>query len=146
RQADAGELSLDDEVVLTEEDKVPGSGILTDHFSPGATFSLRDAIRLMIRYSDNTATNLVLDRIGLDATAKLMSQMGMPETQIHSKVYRGDTSIAPQRSKAFGLGSSTADNMTELLSLLEQRLVVSEDASSAMLEHLRSCEDTLKIP
>ena len=55
------------EKVIIDADKVPGSGLLTDHFSDGATFSLRDAVRLMIAFSDNTATNLVLDRVGIRA-------------------------------------------------------------------------------
>ena len=54
-----------------------GSGILTAHFSAGTTISLRDAIHLMIVYSDNTATNLVLDRIGLKSTARLMESLGL---------------------------------------------------------------------
>src|SRR4051812_42605292 len=57
-----------DLIVLGKEDMVPGSGVLTYHFSPGSTFALRDAVRLMIVYSDNTATNLVLDHLGIPAT------------------------------------------------------------------------------
>src|SRR5205823_9341231 len=50
-----------DLIILEKSDMVPGSGILTDHFTPGASFTLRDAVRMMIVFSDNTATNLVLD-------------------------------------------------------------------------------------
>jgi beta-lactamase class A len=65
---DQGKLSLDDMIELKKEDQVQGSGILTSHFSPGTRISLRDAIHLMIVYSDNTATNLVLHQHGLSAT------------------------------------------------------------------------------
>src|SRR5437879_1129923 len=57
RQAGQGRVDLATHVVLREEDKVPGSGILTTHFSAGAAFPLRDAVRLMVAFSDNTATN-----------------------------------------------------------------------------------------
>src|SRR5262245_25587215 len=67
-QAAEGKVKLADPVTLREADKVPGSGILTYHFSDGANFPLRDAVRLMIAYSDNTATNLVLDKIGIAST------------------------------------------------------------------------------
>ena len=97
---------------------MPGSGILTEHFSPGTKISLRDAIHLMIVYSDNTATNLVLDKLGLPATNEYMESLGCPETRIHSKVFRADTSIAPERSKQFGLGSTTARDMVKLCELL----------------------------
>src|SRR6188474_1285930 len=64
-QVSEGKVKLDDKLTLKKADMVPGSGILTYHFSEGATFSLRDATRLMIVFSDNTATNMVLDHIGL---------------------------------------------------------------------------------
>ena len=108
RQAAEEAIDLDEAVTLKPSDKVPGSGILTDHFSAGARFPLRDAVHLMIAFSDNTATNLVLDRIGLKSTAETMERLGYPNTKLHSKVFRRDTSVFPERSKQFGLGSTTA--------------------------------------
>lgn len=136
-----GRLDFAKELTLRAEDKVPGSGVLTPHFSPGAKFSVRDAVRLMIAYSDNTATNLVVDQIGLPATADLMAKLGYPDTRLHAKVFRGDTSIAPERSKQFGLGSTTAADMLNLLEKLQRGEVVSAEASREMLEHLRACDD-----
>ncbi len=86
-----GKLSLDDMIELKKEDQVQGSGMLTAHFSPGTKISLRDAIHLMIVYSDNTATNLVLDKLGMPTTNEYMGKFGCPETRINSKVFRGDT-------------------------------------------------------
>src|SRR5262249_47141915 len=92
----AGRNKLGDMVTLKEADKVPGSGILTYHFSEGAAFSLRDAVRLMIVFSDNTATNLVLDKIGIAGTGKRMKNWGFPNTKIHAMVFKGSTtSIDP---------------------------------------------------
>ena len=145
RQAQAGLLDLKSSVTLRDEDKVPGSGILTTHFSAGASFSVRDAIRLMIAFSDNTATNLVVNRIGLPSTAKAMEDLGHPETKLHSLVYRRDTSIFPDRSLKFGLGSTTADDMLDLLQRLHQRELVSPEASDAMKDHLLACDDKLKF-
>jgi beta-lactamase class A len=101
-----GKLSLDEMIEVKKDDMVQGSGVLTSHFSPGTKISLRDAIHLMIVYSDNTATNLVLDKLGLPATNELMKSFDCPETQVHSKVFRRDTSIAPDRSNKYGLGST----------------------------------------
>src|SRR5262245_41342066 len=75
-QAEAGRVKLTERVTLHQEDKVPGSGVLTHHFSDGTTFSLRDACRLMIAVSDNTATNLVLDKIGIEPVNKRMEAWG----------------------------------------------------------------------
>ena len=131
---------------LKADDKVPGSGILTSHFSPGTTISLRDAIHLMIVFSDNTATNLVLDKLGLPATNEFMESLGCGETRINSKVFRRDTSIAPERSKKFGLGSTSARDMVKLCELLYGRKLVSEKACEQMLEHMFACDDKLKVP
>ncbi len=62
----AGRLKWDDRVTLRDADKVSGSGVLTD-FSAGTSLSLRELSNLMIMVSDNTATNLVLDKLTADA-------------------------------------------------------------------------------
>jgi serine-type D-Ala-D-Ala carboxypeptidase (penicillin-binding protein 5/6) len=145
QQAADGTLDLNKSIVLKEEDKVPGSGILTQHFSAGTQVSLRDAIRLMIAYSDNTATNLVADQIGLAATTDLMTKWELPHTRLHSKVYRGDTSIAPERSKQFGLGSTTAAEMLRLLERLHRKELVNAEASKQMYDHLLACDDQSRL-
>jgi beta-lactamase class A len=146
QQAADGRVKLTDAVTLHDPDKVPGSGILTDHFSDGATFPLRDAVHLMIVYSDNTATNLVLDRIGIRSTADRMEALGFPNTKIHSKVFRRDTSVFPERSKRWGLGSTTAREMVGLLEKLHEGKLVSPEACKEMLGHLKKCEDKDKFP
>ena len=145
QQAADGTLDLAKPVVLKEEDKVPGSGVLTQHFSAGTQLTVRDAIRLMIAYSDNTATNLVVDQIGLPATTDLMTKWEFPHTRLHAKVYRGDTSIAPERSKQFGLGSTTAGEMLRLLERLHRKELVSEEASQQMVDHLLACDDKQRL-
>lgn len=146
RQAAEMQVDLASMVTLRKEDKVPGSGILTNHFSPGACFPLVDAVHLMIVFSDNTATNLVLDRIGLKSTAATMEKLGYPNTKIHSKVFRRDTSVFPERSKQFGLGSTTAGEMVRLCEALDKKQLVSPKASEAMLAHMRMCDDKDKFP
>ena len=140
-----GDIQLEDRVTFGDGDKTPGSGVLTQHFSPGLELPLRDAIRLMIAFSDNAATNVVLNRIGLASTGELMSQLGLPNTKIHSLVFRRDTSLDPQRSQQFGLGSTTAAETVRLYEMLHRRELVSSDASQAMLEHLRACQDDRKL-
>jgi beta-lactamase class A len=146
RQAAEKAIDLDAKVTLKDTDKVPGSGILTDHFSAGASFPLRDAVHLMIVYSDNTATNLVLDVIGIGSTAETMEKLGYPNTKIHAKVFRRDTSVFPERSKEFGLGSTTATEMIRLCEAVWDKELVNPEACAAMLKHLRACEDKDKFP
>src|SRR6478609_9361957 len=143
---DKGDLSLTEMIELKKADQVPGSGILTSHFSPGAKISLRDAIHLMIVYSDNTATNLVLDKLGLPATNECMERLSCPDTKINSKVFRADTSIAKDRSKQFGLGSTSARDMVKLCEMLHNKKLVNEKFCKQMMDHLYACDDKLKVP
>ena len=145
-QANSDTLDLSKKIILKEEDKVPGSGILSNHFSEGLTLSLHDAIHLMITYSDNTATNLVLDQVGLQQVCDGMAKMGLAETRINAKVYRGSsTSISPERSELYGLGSTTAKETLSLLKQIYQKNAVSKSASEAMLSHLFTCDDDTKL-
>src|SRR5262249_27182164 len=106
----------------------------------------RDAVRLMIALSDNTATNLVLDQVGIGSTAETMEKLGYPNTKIHAKVFRRDTSVFPERSKQFGLGSTTASEMVRLCEALYKNELVSPEACAAMLDHLKACDDKEKFP
>ena len=145
-QAAEGKVKLDTTLTLTKDDKVPGSGILTSHFSDGATFPLKDAVRLMIVFSDNTATNMVLDQIGIASTNGQMEKFGLKETRINAKVFKGGTtSVSPERTKKYGLGSTTAREMVQLLELLEAGKAAPPEACQEMLKHLQACDDKEKM-
>ena len=120
-KAALGELDLDRVITLEEDDKVPGSGILTPHFSDGATIRLRDAIRLMMAWSDNTATNLVVDAVGIKAVNNLMDKLGCSTTRLNSKVYRRDTTVNPKLSEEFGLGRMSAEETVTLFEKLANK-------------------------
>lgn len=146
RQIESGRLDPGAMIELRAKDKVPGSGILTKHFSDGTQISLRNAVHLMIALSDNTATNLVIDQIGIESTAATMQKLGFPETKLHSKVFRGNTTIFPERSKQYGLGSTCSRDIVQLLSLLNSGELISADACSDMMQHLLECESRSKLP
>ena len=75
-----------------------------------------------------------------------MEALGCPETRSIRRCFARDTSIAPERSKKYGLGSTTARDMVKLCELLYDKKLVSEKASKQMLEHMFACEDKLKVP
>jgi len=145
-QADAGQFTLREPVVLRERDKVPGSGLLSVHFSEGACFPLRDALRLMTAISDNTATNLVLDRVSLRAVNERMASWGLKETRINAQVFRGSTtSIDKERTAKYGLGSTTAREMLTLWEILLVGDKVRPPLQACILGHLRANDDTAKL-
>ena len=145
QQVEAGKIKLDSQIELKESDKVPGSGELTEHFSAGTKLVLSDYLRLMIRHSDNTATNIVAETVGLGATAEHMEALGLKETKLHSLLYRGSTSIFPKRSSRYGIGSTTANEMVELLAKLEAGELVSAKSTTAIKEHMLACNDDTKL-
>lgn len=138
----AGKARWEEQITLREQDKVSGSGILRE-LSHGVRLPLRDLVRLMIVVSDNTATNLVLDRISADAVNDFLDTLGLRQTRSLRKV-RGDGADlkAPSgwsraglqaENRRFGLGVSTPREMVELLALLDQGKVVSPEDSREML-------------
>lgn len=138
----AGEAKWDEMLTLREEDKISGSGVLTE-FSGGVKLPLRDVASLMIVVSDNTATNLVLDRISADAVNELMDKLGLKETRSLRKVRGDGTQLKAasgwskagmvEENRKYGLGVSTSKEMVELLAKLDRGEVVSAEDSKAML-------------
>ena len=141
RQAEAGMLDLSERIELVSDSKVPGSGILTKHISSGTRITLGDAIRLMIVFSDNTATNLVIQKVGLRDVNSTMEDLGCSNTKLHSLVFRRETSIFPDRSRLYGLGSTTANEMVSIFERIQRGEIVSAKACESMLDHLSACDD-----
>jgi len=133
-------LSLDDPLTLLAIDKVPGSGNL-QFMHDGATLTVRDAAWLMTTTSDNTATNLLLDRIVIRRVWEKMEKLGLPHTKVHSKVYLRMASVAMDSSVKYGLGVTTPNEMSRLFALLADGKAVSPKADSSMLDILAHNED-----
>lgn len=140
-----GKLDLSEPLTLTDEDRAPGSGVLGNHFTTGTVLSVRDCLRLMIAYSDNTATNMVLRKIGIATVNRRLSGWECPHTRLFAFVYRPETSISPEDSQKWGLGKTSARDMLKLLEMLERKQVGSDEVSRQMLEHLAAAEDRRRL-
>ena len=131
-------VSLDDRITVMRIDKVPGSGML-QYLHDGLEITVRDAAFLMSTVSDNTATNLLLDKVAIRRTWKKMESLGLMRTKIHHKSFRRDlTSVAMDSSMKYGLGVTTPNEMARLFALLAQGKAVSARADSTMLDILAS--------
>jgi len=133
-----GKINWADEIVLTKEKKQGGSGILFE-FSDNTKLDLKTAVNLMIVVSDNTATNLVLDKVGTDNVNDFMDALGLKQTRSLRKVFGGGEARvnSDARLKLFGLGVSSPRDMVKLLEMLENGEVVSREASADMLAILK---------
>jgi len=127
RQSEAGALDLDERVTLRAEDAVMGSGILRD-FSPGLQPTLRDLAMMMVIVSDNSATNLLLDRVGgpqrVNAT---MRELGLASIVVHRRIVFGE--ITTNGS----LAEAAPRDLMRLVAMLAREELVSPEASRAML-------------
>ncbi len=137
-------LSLDDPLTVLKIDKVPGSGQL-QFLHDNSTITVRDAAWLMTTLSDNTATNLLLDRIIIRRVWDKMEKLGLPHTKVHSKSFLRIASVAMDSSVKYGLGVTTPNEMARLFALLAEGRAVSPAADSAMLDMLAHNVDDTKL-
>jgi len=133
-----GKAHWSDELVLTKEKKVSGSGILTE-LSDGLHLTLRDGVNLMMLLSDNTATNLVLDVLTTDAVNARMESLGLKNIKLLRKIGSGGDSLAGKdpENKRFGLGFATPREMVVLMEKLERGEVINSAASKEMIELMK---------
>jgi beta-lactamase class A len=139
-----GTLSLDERTTMIRRDRVPGDGILTV-LDGGLQPTLGDLARMMISISDNTATNLLLDKLNIRTAWAKMDSLGLPRTRIHSKVYLRVASVAMDSSVRYGLGVTTPNETLRLFTLLDRGAAVSPALDSVAMGMLRDNRDYTKL-
>ncbi len=86
RQAQQGKIKLGDVYTLQSSDLVGGSGV-AGALTPGVTrLTIRDVAALMISVSDNSATNIIIDRIGMENVNALLDSLGLAHTRLRRKM------------------------------------------------------------
>lgn len=143
-QVKEGRAQWEDLILLDQASKVQGSGILQD-LSGGLILTLRDAATLMIVLSDNTATNLLIDRVGIDSVNSRMKKLGLENTRLFKKVFLPPEKPSEEQKK-FGLGMTTPTEMLRLLDMLFRGELVDKESSEAMISILKKQRDTDQIP
>jgi beta-lactamase class A len=112
-QIRAGHATLDERLALTKPNQVGGSGVLGLLDTPLA-LTLKDTLTLMVVVSDNTATNLAIDRLGLAHINATLRAAGFKNTYLYKKVFQPPIPPVPGDQPKFGLGKTTARE-TEML-------------------------------
>jgi beta-lactamase class A len=108
----------------------------------GLTLSLRDACYLMTVLSDNTATNMVIDRFGMEAINTRIRALGFTHTTLLRRAFTPETAA----SRQFGLGVTTAREMGHLLGRLARKEIGNEKVSADILTILAAQQDRAAIP
>jgi beta-lactamase class A len=145
-QAAEGKLPLDSVIALRQADKVGGSGVLNG-LHDGLSLTVADLVHLMIVVSDNTATNLLVTRLGVTRIDDRMASYGLPNTKIFRPTFRdGRADVFPELEREFGLGMTTPREMARLMALIAEGRAAGPEASAAMLATLRRQQDRAMIP
>lgn len=141
RQMEEGIVSADERFVIREEDKLPSCGALNE-LHDGVEVTFMDAVRLMIVLSDNTATNMVIKRIGADAVNRFIQGAGLRATRLNRLLF-------DEEASARGVENTiSAGDMGRLLELIFLGKAVSKAASREMLGILfdQKLNDKLPLP
>jgi beta-lactamase class A len=153
-QIRAGKASLDEKVVLTKANQVGGSGVLGVLDAP-LDLTLRDTLILMVVLSDNTATNVNIDRLSLAHINETIRAAGLKDTYLYKKVMVPASGPMPADQPKFGLGKTTAREMESLMErfaschlALDGGVARPGDTQicGAMLHMLRNQQDRNSLP
>ncbi|MDD9891098.1 MAG: class A beta-lactamase-related serine hydrolase [Gammaproteobacteria bacterium] len=93
RRAESDPELLGRRVEMTDAVRTGGSGVLSVLTDGGSAFSLEDYAIYMILHSDNTATNVLIDELGMDAINRLSASLGANQTLLQRKMIRPDQSL-----------------------------------------------------
>jgi beta-lactamase class A len=109
-QVQQSKLKVSDEYTVRKEDLVAGSDIMLG-LTPGVTrLTLRDLATMMIAVSDNSATNVLIDRLGMDNVNAMLESLGLHGTRLRRKM---------MDLKAAGEGRENVSTPREMMTLLE---------------------------
>ncbi len=138
-QVKAGKLDLDDTYVLLATDKTGGSGIIAQ-YADGTKMTINELARLMMVASDNTATNILIRKVGREAVNERMKQFGFPGLQLHRVMM--DTAAV-----ARGIDNHvTTRDINALLRLIYNHKVANKALCERMMSFLLQNEDKTTLP
>ncbi len=126
-QIHRGEISLSDMLEYRQEHVIDGSGILSS-MEVGTKLSVRNVATLMIIVSDNIATNMLIDLLGVDRINDCIQGLGCKDTILHNRI---------DFERYSRLGTSTPADYASMWVRMAQGTLVSREASERMLEICR---------
>ncbi len=126
KQVEEGRVRLDETMVLDRSKAVGGSGVLVHLGTP--TLSIRDYATLMVALSDNTATNVLIDRLSMSAINKRLQSIGLVSTKLRRHMM--DAAAAKRGEE----NVSTPHEIAELLQTLQK--------SSAAIDLLKTPKES----
>jgi beta-lactamase class A len=131
RQVEQGKVSLDDRIVSSEANATKGSGILRD-LRQGVDLPVVDVATLMIVVSDNQATNMMIDLLGMEKINAAMAANGFPNTKLVNRI---DFEAIGEDAK--NLATTTPRELAGIMEAIVTNRIVSEESCQGILEIMR---------
>ncbi len=132
RQVGTGKVDLAATWPMKAEDQVPGSGVLKD-LQPGLQLPIYDLATLMMTISDNTASNLCIDIVGMDMVNQAMDDLGFSGIRLYNKFYKPH----PDRPK----NQAVPVQLGRLMQKIVQQEVLTPTACSSILEMMKKAQN-----
>ena len=144
-QARNSKAHFDDKITLTKADQVPGSGVLL-FFNAPLSLTFKDVLTMMIVMSDNSASNLAMDHLGIANVDARIAKLGLKETYLYKKIFTPAPAgvVMPADQKKFGLGKTTAREMATLMTKIV-RCELAEPGSPTRPDDAALCQVALKM-
>jgi len=130
RQAQQGRIHLRERIELRRNQMTGGSGVLQRFGDGTSALALRDLAVLMIVLSDNTATNILIERLGMDSVNALLRDSGLTHTRLQRRMMDAEAGRASRENL------STPREMTELLARLYHGRLLDAEHTAQVLEVL----------
>ena len=159
-QVEEGAISLGERVSLRSSDKVIGSGVLAE-LAEGLSPTIGDLVYLAMAISDNTAANLLVERVGTFSVNRRLAALGLEKTRLSGKILVHETKHGPPANEDFGASASvvtderddgrgerspvTARELVRLLSRVYRRDGLPAPACDALLEILQKTQTASSI-
>lgn len=119
-----GTKSLNERLKYTEENKIDGSGVLQS-LDFGVEMNVKSFATLMVIVSDNVATNIMIDYLGLDHINETINKWGFHDTVLHNKI---------DFEKYDKLGTTTPSDYGKAFTMLHEKNLISKESCEQMLE------------
>ncbi len=136
RQAQQGKLKLTDLYTVNAADLVQDSDIMGG-LTPGVTkITLRDLATMMVAVSDNSATNVLIDRVGMDNVNAFLNAQGLRDTRLRRKMM--DLKAATEGRE----NVSTPNEMLNLLQALYRGEILNKEMTTDFFKVLSTHKDS----
>ncbi len=153
RQIEAGKFALTDKIAVKESDKRPGTGVIRS-LDAGVNLTVKDLITLMIIVSDNTATDMLFEKVGgVEPVNKLMQSYGLNTikatgpSEVWFKALRAEPDVWKFHTEGkTPYGLSSPRDMGKLLERIQKGEAVSKQASEQMLQIMRGQVYSSRLP